>query len=686
MTGVQTCALPIFTRDAGTGEDLFNGEFLVNLGWAPADDATWPVPTYTSGNPMQTRYSHAGFPTDTAWDLLVDRSGETERLVLFAIGSPAIVESGTQRVDNDRYIVRLELDGSIDPTFNGGEVFTFHSEGVLGDNTRRGLVEADGSIVSSGYTNFGTGLGNHVVMIRLLPDGTPDTNFGFGFASARPGVARFNPFVVDGGAAEAYGVARLSNGTYVTTGYGGATAITNASTLGYAMTVLQDVVSFGFTATGLSAGFGDSGRFVQQSEAQVPAVANTEDRGRHIAVLPDDRTLQVGRFGGVTAIFVVLPDGTLDESVGDGGRFLYQSIPSQFFGVAVSADGTRIVATTDAHANGAGVAILQVGAPADIYETPATRFVADFIGNVNLMDGTLAEDEADHCVIDCQDLKHYVGHGITGTSGMAVSVAVRPEKIHLSRHAPADEDAPQSFNRAKGDVYQLSLTLKSSASTELATPAIELTLTDVQDQPILRRVLQPSDLPVVGRVLRARTETATLLAAGPSSVLQAWASDVPAGEDPIAPADGPVFVLAGSLSPVTARQVEAATSYEKFWIDPAQLIAAGGRYLQDSAAAIAGRLHQGRSVLACTVTPGRVQQTDLPARELALAGGRLLARVLTLAPLRRVGVAGGDTSSLGVQALNAWGLSYEGALAAGCALCRLHSDVPALDGVQHGGG
>ena len=51
-----------------------------------------------------------------------------------------------------------------------------------------------------------------------------------------------------------------------------------------------------------------------------------------------------------------------------------------------------------------------------------------------------------------------------------------------------------SFNRAKGDVYQLSLTLKSSASTELATPAIELTLTDVQDQPILRRVLQPSEL------------------------------------------------------------------------------------------------------------------------------------------------------------------------------------------------
>jgi putrescine transport system ATP-binding protein len=100
--------------------------------------------------------------------------------------------------------------------------------------------------------------------------------------------------------------------------------------------------------------------------------------------------------------------------------------------------------------------VLQVGAPNDIYETPATRFVADFIGNVNLMDGTLVQDEADHCVIDCLDMRHYVGHGITGTTGMAVSVAVRPEKIHLSRHPPAAEDHGIEFNRVKGVVKNLS--------------------------------------------------------------------------------------------------------------------------------------------------------------------------------------------------------------------------------------
>jgi putrescine transport system ATP-binding protein len=101
--------------------------------------------------------------------------------------------------------------------------------------------------------------------------------------------------------------------------------------------------------------------------------------------------------------------------------------------------------------------VLQVGAPSDIYETPATRFVADFIGNVNLMDGTLAEDEADRCVIDCQDLSHFVGHGITGSLGMAVSVAVRPEKIRLSaeRPDPADGIAAQ-HNCVSGTVKNLS--------------------------------------------------------------------------------------------------------------------------------------------------------------------------------------------------------------------------------------
>jgi putrescine transport system ATP-binding protein len=95
---------------------------------------------------------------------------------------------------------------------------------------------------------------------------------------------------------------------------------------------------------------------------------------------------------------------------------------------------------------------LQVGAPSDMYETPASRFVADFIGNVNLMDGTLEVDSEAHCEIACADVRHYLGHGITGTQGMAVTVALRPEKIRLSRAAPEDI----RVNAVKGTIREMS--------------------------------------------------------------------------------------------------------------------------------------------------------------------------------------------------------------------------------------
>jgi putrescine transport system ATP-binding protein len=95
--------------------------------------------------------------------------------------------------------------------------------------------------------------------------------------------------------------------------------------------------------------------------------------------------------------------------------------------------------------------VLQVGPPSEIYETPGNRFVADFIGNVNMMEGKLVEDWPDHVVIECADCSHYVGHGITGTEGMAVSVAVRPEKISLQRDEP-----PGPHNRVQGKIKDLS--------------------------------------------------------------------------------------------------------------------------------------------------------------------------------------------------------------------------------------
>ena len=78
-------------------------------------------------------------------------------------------------------------------------------------------------------------------------------------------------------------------------------------------------------------------------------------------------------------------------------------------------------------------------------------------------------------VIECKDCSHYVGHGITGSEGMSLSVAVRPEKISLQRDPPADAHAPH--NRVQGTVKDLSyfgsftvyhLTLASGATLKVS--------------------------------------------------------------------------------------------------------------------------------------------------------------------------------------------------------------------------
>lgn len=198
---------------------------------------------------------------------------------------------------------------------------------------------------------------------------------------------------------------------------------------------------------------------------------------------------------------------------------------------------------------------------------------------------------------------------------------------------------------------------------------------------VLFDVARQGDLASVGAELRARAQVASLLAVGPSSVLQAVAPQrTPPEPRQVEPSDGPVFVLAGSLSPVTARQVAAARSFETVWLDPRALAAGAPEHLDALAQQLASRLVQGRHVLACTAQA--VPDAAVSALALANAGGALLARVLAAAPVRRVGVAGGDTSSLAVQALDAWGLSYLATLSTGAPLCRLHSDQPGLDGCE----
>ncbi|WP_330924042.1 ABC transporter ATP-binding protein [Candidatus Sororendozoicomonas aggregata] len=97
--------------------------------------------------------------------------------------------------------------------------------------------------------------------------------------------------------------------------------------------------------------------------------------------------------------------------------------------------------------------IVQVGTPVDIYENPNSRMTASFIGSVNMFEGEIIDEAADHVLIQSGDLAKpvYVGHGITSAlEERKVWYALRPEKTVMQREKPEGE-----HNWAKGTVHDI---------------------------------------------------------------------------------------------------------------------------------------------------------------------------------------------------------------------------------------
>ena len=69
-----------------------------------------------------------------------------------------------------------------------------------------------------------------------------------------------------------------------------------------------------------------------------------------------------------------------------------------------------------------------------------------------------------------------------------------------------------SFNKVNDSVYRLSFTIKNTATTAVAMPSLEVTLTDTQDQAVIRRVLTPAQFGVASGLLAASAESSGALA------------------------------------------------------------------------------------------------------------------------------------------------------------------------------
>jgi len=97
--------------------------------------------------------------------------------------------------------------------------------------------------------------------------------------------------------------------------------------------------------------------------------------------------------------------------------------------------------------------IVQVSTPGELYEYPNSRYVAEFIGEVNVLEGRVAEREGDHLLVQSPEAGCAIETGPSGDEpqGRQVWIAVRPEKLVISKEPPP----PGTRNCMTGEVWDI---------------------------------------------------------------------------------------------------------------------------------------------------------------------------------------------------------------------------------------
>lgn len=137
------------------------------------------------------------------------------------------------------------------------------------------------------------------------------------------------------------------------------------------------------------------------------------------------------------------PLGALDKKLREETQFELINIQDKLgvtFVVVTHDQEEAMTLSTRIGVMGNGV-ITQVDEPRDVYEYPSNRFVAEFVGSINLFEGRIAEEGAEFVKIKSREAgcELYVNHGINCAPEQKVAVAVRPEKIKVTRKNPGQE-------------------------------------------------------------------------------------------------------------------------------------------------------------------------------------------------------------------------------------------------------
>ncbi len=154
----------------------------------------------------------------------------------------------------------------------------------------------------------------------------------------------------------------------------------------------------------------------------------------------------------------------LDEPLGALDKKLRESTQFELMNIQEKLGVTFVVVTHDQEeamtlASRIGVMnagqIVQVGTPSEIYEFPTSRFVADFIGTVNMFEGRIVDEDNDFVRIrsDEADCTIFINHGVAAPPSAAIAVALRPEKITIDHAPPADTRENCAEGTVEGIAY-----------------------------------------------------------------------------------------------------------------------------------------------------------------------------------------------------------------------------------------
>jgi putrescine transport system ATP-binding protein len=99
----------------------------------------------------------------------------------------------------------------------------------------------------------------------------------------------------------------------------------------------------------------------------------------------------------------------------------------------------------------------QVATPRELYEAPNSRWIAEFVGDINLFEGRVATRERNRLTIATRDAGTLIASEHRNPPGKPqVAVAIRPEKIKLSRRGPVvDAATASSLNRFEGVIVDI---------------------------------------------------------------------------------------------------------------------------------------------------------------------------------------------------------------------------------------